>query len=309
MKLIAAVLVALGCFSAAGNTTNGAAEETGMLRIEKTDRVGRKIENKHFIADLSHRTIQDKEEDSGTLRALTYKQFGVTLLRTRNRMHWAPNLQREGASGYRGIGTWHPVQEFREEQQADTYIHRRAGYLAEYPEVKVEAEYRFFADVPYFIFWSRLTVEKPLIVTLLRNNEMTMDQFFTHLAWPGRDGRQHMTTFDERKPLLEKEPIAADAPWLVFLNLEKGYGYGFVMLDYQATRSANPDIGISDGAENGKYWSRHIIVRQPTRIESGDRFEERTAYVLFNCSKDQPLREFFQWQRQIQSKFGKAGKS
>jgi hypothetical protein len=308
MKLIAAVLVAMGCFSVAGNTTNGVTEENDMLRIEKTDRIGRKIENEYFIADLSHRTIQGKEEDSGTLRALTYKQFGVTLLRTRNRMHWAPNLQREGASSYRGIGTWHPVQEFREERQGETYIHRREGYLAEYPEVKIEAEYRFFAKVPYFLFWSRLTVEKPLVVTLLRNNEMTMDQFFTHLAWPGRNDRQHITTFDERKPLLEKEPIAPDAPWLVFLNLEKGYGYGFVMLDYQATRSANPDIGISDGAENGKYWSRHIIVREPTRIEPGDRFEERTAYVLFRCTKDQPLREFFQWQKQIQSKFGRAGK-
>lgn len=278
------------------------------LRIEKTDRVGRKIENEYFIADLSHRTIQDKEEDSGTLRALTYKPFGVTLLRTRNRMHWAPNLQRVGAQGYKGIGTWHPVQEFHEKQQGATYIHRRAGSLAEYPEVKIEAEYRFFADVPYFLFWSRMTVEKPLVVTLLRNNEMTMDQFFTHLAWPGRNGQQHLTTFEERKPLLEKEPIAADAPWLVFLNLDKGYGYGFVRLDSQASRSANPDIGISDGADNGKYWSRHIIVRTPTQLAVGDRFEERTAYVLFRCPKDAPLREFFAWQQEIQRKFGKPRK-
>jgi hypothetical protein len=297
MKWIAAVLVLMSLAAGADK-----------LRIEKTDRVGRKIENEHFIADLSHRTVQDKEEDSGTLRALTYKQFGVTLLRTHNRMHWAPNLQRVGAGGYKGIGTWHPVQEFREEQQGETYTHRRAGYLADYPEVKIEAEYHFFAGVPYFLFSSRMTVEKPLVVTLLRNNEMTMDQFFTHLAWPGRDGQQHLTTFDERKPLLEKEPIAADAPWLVFLNLDKGYGYGFVMLDYKASRSANPDIGISDGAENGKYWSRHIIVRAPTQIEPGDRFEERTAYVLFRCTKDEPLGEFFEWQKQIRSKFGKAGK-
>ncbi len=118
-------------------------------------------------------------------------------------MHWAPNLQRVGASGYKGIGTWDPVHEFREEHQGETYIHRREGYLAEYPEVKIEAEYRFMAGMPYFLFWSRMTVEKPLTVTLLRNNEMTMDQFFTHLAWPTRDGHQQVTTFDERKPLGE----------------------------------------------------------------------------------------------------------
>lgn len=308
IELTKQILTALGHLPTGGNVSSNEAVGADKLRIEKTDRVGRKIENQYFIADLSHRTIQDKEEDSGTLRALTYKQFGVTLLRTRNRMHWAPNLQRVGAQSYRGIGTWHPVQEFREEQQDETYIHRRAGYLAEYPEVKIEAEYRFLPGVPYFLFSSRMTVEKPLAVTLLRNNEMTMDQFFTHLAWPGRDGRQHLTTFDERKPLLEKEPIAVDAPWLVFLNLDKGYGYGFVMLDYQATRSANPGTGISDGEGNGKYWSRYIVVRAPTQLEPGDRFEERTAYVLFRCTKEEPLREFFEWEKQIRNKFGKGGK-
>jgi hypothetical protein len=297
MRWIAAVLIVIGVATGADT-----------LRIDQTDRVGRRIENEYFIADLSHRTIEGKEEDSGTLRALTYKPFGVTLLRTRNRMHWAPNLQRAGAQGYRGIGTWHPVQEFREERKGEEYIHARSGYLADYPEVKIEAEYRFFAGVPYFLFSSRLTVEQPLSVTLLRNNEMTMDQFFTHLAWPGRDGRRHLTTFDERKPLLEKEPISADAPWVAFLNLEKGYGYGFVTLDYQATRSANPDTGISDGAENGKYWSRRIIINEPTRILPGDRFEERTAYVLFRCAKDEPLREFFEWRKKIHGRFGGPGK-
>ena len=96
-----------------------------------------------------------------------------------------------------------------------------------------------------------MTVEKPLVVTLLRNNEMTMDQFFTHLAWPGRDGRLHMTTFDDRKPLLQKEPIAADAPWLAFLNLEKGYGYGFVMLDYKATGTPIPTLASPTAQRTG----------------------------------------------------------
>lgn len=289
------LLVALAAFGA-----------TDALRIKNTDRVGRIIENQYFIADLSHRTIQGREEDSGTLRALTYKPFGVTLLRTRNRMHWAPNLQRDGASGYQGIGTWHPVQELREEQKGDVYIHYREGHLADYPEVKIEAEYRFFPAVPYFVFWSRLTVEKPLVVTLLRNNEMTMDQFFTHVAWPARDGRRHITTFDERRPLLEKEPIAFDAPWVAFLNLEKGYGYGFVSLECKASRTTNPIIGISDGADNGKYWSRRFIGPDATALAPGDRFEERTAYILFSCSKEKPLDEFFDWEKQIRKRFGPA---
>lgn len=274
------------------------------LRVEKTDRVGRRVENEFYVADLSHRTIKNQEEDAGSIRGLTYKKFGVTLLRTSNRMHWAPNLQREGARGYKGVGTWHPVQVFREERKGDTYIHYREGYLADYPEVKIEAEYQFLEGVPYFLFRSRLTVEKPLTVILLRNNEMTMDSFFTHVAWPSTDGSRRLSTFDERKPLIEKNPIAVDAPWTAFLNLEKGYGYGFVNLDYSATRTRNPEIMISDGAENGKYWSRRIIAGEPTLITSGDKFDELTAFVLFQCSKGKPLDDFLGWEAKIRSRFG-----
>ena len=275
------------------------------LKIDKPDPIGRIVENEYFVADSSHRTVRGIEEDSGTIRALTYKPFGVKLLRTQNRMHWAPNLQRAGASGYKGLGSWTPVQTFRDRFDRDTYVHYREGYLADYPEVKMEAEYTFLPDVPYFLFWSRMTVEKPLTVTLLRNNEMTMDPFFTHVAWPDRAGKQHITTFDERKPLLEKEPIAANAPWVVFVNLEKGYGYGYVNLEYRASKTLHDDITISDGEGNGKYWSRHIIAGEPAPLAPGDRFEERTAYVLFRCSKEAPLKEFFEREKEIRAKFGK----
>jgi hypothetical protein len=276
------------------------------LQVESTDRVGRRIENEHFVADLSRRIIDGKQEDSGALRALTYKAFGVTLLRTPNRMHWAPNLQRAGASGYKGLGTWHPVQIFREDRQGDSYTHHREGYLADFPEVKLLAEYRFFAGLPYFLFWSRMSVEKPLSVTLVRNNEMTMDAFFTHVAWPTRAGETQIATFEERRPLLEKEPIAFDAPWVAFLNLEKGYGYGFVSLAARQTKTAKPVLAISDGAGNGKYWARRLIDNVETALAPGDLFEERTAFVLFRTSKDKPLDELHSWEREIRRKHGDA---
>ncbi|MBI1791356.1 MAG: hypothetical protein HYR60_27830 [Acidobacteria bacterium] len=271
------------------------------LRVENTDRVGRRVENAVFVADLSRRTVRGREEDSGTLRALTFKRFGVTLLRTQNRMHWAPSLQRSGARSYSGIGTWEPVQTFREEIQPDSYRHYREGYLADYHEVKIEAESRFYAAVPYFLFHSVMTVEKPLSIDLLRNQEMTMDERFTHVAWPGRDGKPRIATFEERKPILAKEPVAVDAPWVCFLNLDKGYGFGAVVLDYKATRSANPITSINDGADNGKYWDRRIINYLDTPLATGDRFEERTAYVLVACTKAEPLREFLDWERRIRA--------
>ncbi len=292
------VIAALACLPLAG---------ADALKIEKTDRVGRKVENEYFIADLSSRMYRGRQEDSGTIRALTYKAFGVTLLRTENRMHWAPNLSRGGSGGsggYSGLGTWHPVQEVREEEKRGEYVHRREGYFQDYPEIRVEAEYRFLAGVPYFLFRSRMTVEKPLTVRLLRDNEMTMDEFFTHVAWPGRDGNPIVTTFDDRYAIIEKEPIPAEVPWLVFLNLNKGYGYGFVSLESKASKRVNEGVGISDGARNGKYWSRRWISRTNTPLTPGDQFEERNAYVVFRCSKEKPLDDFFKWQQHIRTRFG-----
>ena len=134
---------------------------------------------------------------------------------------------------------------------------------------------------------------------------MTMDLFFTHVVWPGRDGAVRIVSFDERKPILEKEPIPADAPWLAFVNLDKGYGYGFVMLDSEASKTANADITISDGVRGGtsiltgRYWSRHLISGKEIDLVPGDRFRERTAYVLFKCSKDRPAAELLDWAKKI----------
>src|SRR5215831_13543228 len=153
------------------------------VRVEATGAVGRRIENRYFIADLSPRAWNGREEDSGTLRALTFKEFGLTLFRNagNGRMHKGPSLQRAGAPTYRDQGAWTPVQSFREEQKGGIYVHHREGYFPDYPEVKMEVEYRVPADAPYFILSTVMTVEKPIRIVLMRNNEMTMNLFFTHL--------------------------------------------------------------------------------------------------------------------------------
>ena len=276
----------------------------GGLVVSKPNRIGRIVENEHFIADLSERVVGGRPEDAGTIRALTYKPFGVKLFRTRNRMHWAPNFRRAGADKYHGIGVWHPVQEFSEDQTSERYRHWRKGYVAAYPEILVEAEYRFFPAAPYFLFHSIMTVEQSIAVDLLRNNEMTMDSFFTHVAWPDRSGRQSMVTFDERHPLLGKEPIAPDAPWVAFLNLEQGYAYGAVCLKSSASKTANSQIVISDGFGGGKYWHRWLIGDEEMTLESGDRFEELTAFVLFRCSGEEPLSELTRLEAEIRGRWG-----
>ena len=283
------------------------------IHVEKTGAIGRRVETRYFVADLSPQKTSRGEEDSGTLRGLTYKEFGVTFLRDpgNGRMHKGQSIQRVGAPSYKDLGNWSPVQTFREEQKDGVYIHHREGYFPGYPEVKMEAEYRFPADKPYFFVHTLMSVEKPMRAAMLRNNEMTMNLFFTHVAWPGRGGQLHVVAFDERKPVIEKDPIPADVPWLAFVNLDKGYGYGFVMLESKASKTANSDTWIADGTVSNpgpdrpvtaRYWSRHLVWQQEVDLVPGDRFEEETAYVLFHSSKDQPVRELIELAKQIRTR-------
>ncbi len=103
--------------------------------------------------------------------------------------------------------------------------------------------------------------------------------------------------------MIEKESIARDAPWVALLNLEKGYGDGFVNLKSGATKVTNAGIGISDGADSGKNWSRTYIRQTPAQLVPGDRFEERTVFLLFRCSREGPLDSFLQLGEEIRTKF------
>ena len=116
-----------------------------------------------------------------------------------------------------------------------------------------------------------------------------MDQFFTHVAWPG-----HYHSFEEAKPILEQTKLAKDLPWVAFFNPAKGYGFGAVALGYEATTETNADTQIADGAGNGKYWYRQVIARKTTPLKPGDRFREHTVFVLAAS-----LEEFQLWERKL----------
>jgi len=272
---------------------------TDSLRVRQTDEVGFVIENSVYEADLSSRIYRDRKEDSGTVRSLLFKPFDLRLQRTQNRMHWAPSFQRTGVNGYSSIAMWTPVQRHRKVEQPGVLTFTREGFHSDYPEISLFAEYRFFAHVPYFVFRSTLSITKVIDMYWLRNQEMTMDAFFTHVAWPDADGKPMMTDFEARKPLLEKHPLPAGVPWVAFLHPEKGYGFGAVALKYTATKTAKPVTSINDGADNGKYWDRRIVDQTATLLGPGDRFEEETAFVLFRAQAGQPLSEFLEWNQKL----------
>jgi hypothetical protein len=271
----------------------------GKIRFEQQGKAGFVFDNGVFAADHSPRTNNGKPEDSGSLRKLTHHATGAVLLRTENRMHWAPSFQRVGARGYTSIATWDPVQQSEVTGGVGTVVARREGSLALYPEIGLKTEYRYFAGVPYFLFHADVEIRQPIDLFWMRGQEMTMDDLFTHVAWPQPGGDPRIVDFEGRRPILEKDPLPVDLPWIAFLNLDKGYGFGAVVLDYKATTTANARTMVNDGARNGRYWDRYIVGRVDTRLNPGDRYEERTAYVLFRVTKDRPLAEFLDRERRL----------
>jgi hypothetical protein len=275
------------------------------------DSIGFKFENQYYSADLTARERNGKVlEDNGTLRGLTFKPTGTLIQRSGNRMHWAPSFQRSGAKNYLGIGTWNPVQKHSKTENKERVRFTRSGYMQEYPEVHLFAEYDFLKNEPYFLFRSTMTIEKPVEMFWLRNQEMTMDHIFTHVAFPNPDGsgKVMLVDFEERKPILAAKPLPVDVPWVAFVNLEKGFGYGAVVLKYKAGTTANPITSINDGVNPpARYWDRRLVNQKDTPLKVGDKYEEETAYVLFKvpAAKDKALDEFFALRDKIVKKYGK----
>ena len=259
------------------------------MTVTPTSNVGFLAENEYYLANFDLRLTASGVEDSGTLRALLYKPASINFLRTPNRMHWAPSFQRAGARGYTSLATWHPVQRHSRRIVDDAVVFQRTGSVAQYPEIEIDCTYRLFPGVPYFEFEATLDVVQPIDMYWLRGQEMTMDEYFTHVAWP-----DHLHTFEEAKPILAESPLAKDIPWLAFWNPAKRYGFGAVILDYQATTENGANTQIADGANNGKYWYRQMIAQRTTPLKPGDRYYERTAFVLF-----QTLDEFLSWERKL----------
>ncbi len=280
------------------------------LKVSGETRVGWMVENEHYRADATRRTVGDRGEDSGQIRALTLKFAEVTLLRsTGPRMHWAPNFQRTGEKSYRSIANWEPVQSVERVKGPVVCETRRAGSHQDYPEIALQATYRFFCFLPYFVFRSEMRMTRPIELFLLRNDEMTMDGFFTHVAWPAKDGTERAATFEEREKFLEKEPIAADAPWVCFFHDGKGYGYGSIRLKFDTGNAAggpsplyHPYTKISDGAGGGKYWNRRLVDERDTQVPAGSRYFEENAYVIFRLragTLPEKLGEFLEWERKL----------
>lgn len=242
---------------------------------------------------------------SGQLGELLIKSgIDQKLFRSKNMMHWAPNARRCGVRRYKTLAHWDPPAYAGLETGPYCIETRRYGAMTDYPEISVSARYAFFAFKPYFIFFSVMNVDKGICIQRLRNDEMTMDSLFTHVAFERSNGTIVNLSFEERYAHLKTNPIRNQAPWLAFYHAEKGYGFGSIRLQYsvldcygEPSPLAFPHTRISDGAGGGKYWNRYLICDQQTFVPSGSRYMEKNAYLVFTFDQDNPLNQIRHYAR------------
>ncbi len=267
------------------------------------------IENNHYVANLtSELATANNGIGAGQLASLTLKSFGNQVLkRAKINMHWAPSFQKEGLN-YKTMAhlrKYDSVFINKGLYQTTTY---RSGKVEGYEEIQLQGQYRFYASLPYFIFSSTMTMTSDVVLTLLRNDEMTMDSLFTHAMFPLPNGEVKTVPLYDAPPLsahysikeLIKTPINANANWFCFYNDSLKYGFGSIRLGYDYTNSEggqspmlNPETRISYGRAGGRYWDRRFVFLKEDSliIPKGSRYAERNAYVIFKVDPENPSKE------------------
>jgi hypothetical protein len=262
------------------------------------------VENEFYRADLTKSDQSEpKSNSSGQLRELFLKMgFDLQLFRTENRMHWAPNFQNRAYNHYETIAGWENPENYVLDIGPYLVYTLRYDQAPRHPEIELTANYYFYAGLPYFRFYSSMEITDNIWLFLLRNDEMTMDSLFTHVAFQRPDGQIEDLAFSDRYKILEEKPIENNATWLCFYNADKDYAFGSIRLNYDTKNIQGfdsptylPHTKISDGAGGGKYWNRRLIHEYPTLVPKGSRYIEENAYLVFRIDKKDRFKKIKYW--------------
>ena len=248
------------------------------------------IENSYYRADLSkNEKIEPQSYDSGQIREIFVKMgFGQMLTNAEDRIHWAPNFKRPEIEWYTTIAHWQEPAFYQVNSGPFVIETKRRGAAPQHPEIDLTAVYKFYAHKPWFRFFSRMEMVQDVWLELLRNDEMTMDSMFTHLAFERADGRLEDVAFGERFDLLKEEPIANEAKWICFYNAGSGMAYGSIRIKYDITNQFGepspvyePHTRIGEWLGGIKYWNRRLIHDHLTMVPQGSRYSEENIYLIF----------------------------
>jgi len=188
-----------------------------------------------------------------------------------------------------------PSSKHKVEQGLYAVTKLRSGTTDSVPEIFVEGEYTFLANRPYFIFESNMTLEKEISLKLLRNDEMTMDSLFTHVAYQKPNGTlARLKLYTTELDSLDSEPIPDDTGFVAFYNTDYGYGLASIRLEYDNTNSEgstsplyNHHTKISTASNNGRYWNR-VLIDSAITVPKGSKYHEKNAYLVFKVGQEIP---------------------
>ncbi|WP_148639196.1 hypothetical protein [Aquimarina longa] len=261
------------------------------------------VENKHYRASLKE-YMGDKQQKfgSGHLGNLTLKEFGDVVLARKNpnlKIHWAPNFSKKNLDYKTMAHLNSPDSVFISTKGPFYFSVFRSGRIEGYENILLKGKYRFYAGLPYFIFESEILFTKNDSINLLRNDEMTMDSLFTHLAFPrARRTTIHLPLYEESTmTYLDENPIPDDSPWLFFYNKYKSFAFGSIRLHYDNKNiygddspTDNKHTKITASANNGRYWNRRLIHSTNTFVPKGSKYTEKNAYILFKIDEEDPAK-------------------
>jgi len=278
--------------------------DSGPIGIRISDDAS-SVENQIYKATFS----TEDDTRGGQVNGMILKNFDDRLLKRGHiAMHWAPNFSKSEEDGYFNMEDLPQNSEHHIEKGLYQIEKIRSGRTDEVPEINVDGKYNFFADLPYFIFESTMTMKEDVSLVLLRNDEMTMDSLFTHVAYQQDDGTvSRLKLYDAELDSLDNNHIPDNAGFVAFYNRNHGYGLASIRLEYDNTNSEgnqspvlNPYTKITRSSGNGRYWNR-VLIDSATYVPKGSRYQEKNAYLVFEVREEVPEEEILYYAERLAS--------
>lgn len=268
------------------------------------------IENEFYSADLrKDASVEGHSYNSGQIRELKIKLgFDQQVRNVEDRLHWAPNFKKPEHEYYTTIAHWNnpKVNEIvKGPYQISTY---REDLAPNHPEILLSARYSFYEGLPYFRFYSSMEMQNNIWLELLRNDEMAMDSMFTHMAFQRPNGKIVDIEFSQRYKLLNKLPIENNSPWLCFYNINEGFAFGTIRINYDNTNNSGGEsptykahTQIGEWLKGVKYWNRRLIHDHLTFVPKGSCYTEENVYLVFKVDEFDKLKDIKYWAERIRS--------